>query len=259
MNYTLIGSGNMATFVAARMQAAGHTCVGAWSRNPASIATLCSEFGLPQLTDFTEIHDGPDAVILAVSDAAIPELAKRLEMRHSVVIHTAGSVPLNAIAIAGAHTAVAWPVYSIRKTALPQHRAFPAIIEASSTRALEVVREFAKALCDTAYEANPEERRWLHLAAVMGNNFVNHLLGVTTELCTQHQLPVSLLQPLIEQTVASIRTQAPATIQTGPARRHDLGTMARHEAMLEKHPDWQTLYGAISASIMARFPLTETL
>lgn len=259
MNYTLIGSGNMATFVVARMQAAGHTCAGAWSRNPQSLSALCTEYGLPQLSRVSDIHDGPDAVILAVSDAAIPEIAKALQMRHTVVIHTAGSVPMSAIAIAGQHTAVAWPVYSIRKAALPQHRAFPTVIEASGTRALEVAREFAKALSDTCYEAGAGERRWLHLAAVMGNNFVNHLLGVTADLCAEHQLPVSLLQPLIEQTVASIRTQHPAAIQTGPARRHDLGTMSQQETMLEGRPEWQALYRAISTAIMARFPLSETL
>lgn len=257
MNYILIGSGNMATFVASRMQAAGHTCVGAWSRNVDTMAGLCGEFGLPLLQSFGEIHDGPDAIILAVSDAAIPELAKRLQLRRTTLIHTAGSVPLSVLAIAAERRAVAWPVYSIRKAALPQHRAFPAVIEANDPHALQIAREFAKALCDTAYEAGPEERRWLHLAAVMGNNFVNHLLGVTTDLCAGHQLPVSLLQPLIEQTVASIRTQHPVAIQTGPARRHDQGTMAQHEGMLESHPDWQALYGAISRSIMDRFPLPE--
>jgi len=257
MNYTLIGSGNMATFVASRMQAAGHTCAGAWSRNVESMAALCAEYGLPQLPAFSDIHDGPDALILAVSDAAIPDVAKQLQLRRTTIIHTAGSVPLNVLAIAAERSAVAWPVYSIRSAALPQHRAFPAVIEANGTYALQVVREFAKALCDTAYEAGPGERRWLHLAAVMGNNFVNHLLGVTTDLCAAHQLPVSLLQPLIEQTVASIRTQHPAAIQTGPARRHDLGTIAQHESMLDAHPDWQALYRAISRAIMDRFPLPE--
>ncbi len=259
MNYTLIGSGNMATFVAARMQAAGHTCRGAWSRNPDALASLCAEYQLPQFASPTDINDGPDALILAVSDAAIPELAKGLAVRTTTVIHTAGSVPLSALAIAGPRTAVVWPVYSIRKSALPQHRAFPAVLEASDGHSMQVAREFAKALCDTSYEADAAERRWLHLAAVIGNNFVNHLLGVTTELCAEHRLPVSLLQPLIEQTVASIRTQHPATIQTGPARRHDLETIAGHESMLADHPDRAALYGAISAAIMARFPLPETL
>lgn len=257
MNYTLIGSGNMATFVAARMQAAGHTCRGAWSRNPQALDLLCADYQLPRLSGFADVNDGPDALILAVSDAAIPDLARRLALRTTTIIHTAGSVPLAALAIAGPNTAVAWPVYSIRKAALPQHRAFPTVLEASNRQALQVAREFAKALCDTAYEAGPDERRWLHLAAVMGNNFVNHLLGVTADLCEEHLLPVSLLQPLIEQTVASIRTQRPAAIQTGPARRHDSGTMAQHADMLATHPDWQELYRAISAAIMARFPQPE--
>jgi predicted short-subunit dehydrogenase-like oxidoreductase (DUF2520 family) len=145
---------------------------------------------------------------------------------------------------------VVWPVYSIRKESLPAHRGFAAVIEGNSKAAWEAVRGVAKALCDLNYEASSEQRAWLHLAAVMGNNFVNHLLGIAASISAGQGTPIGVLQPLFEQTVNSLRTQSPFETQTGPARRGDAATMQHHLDMLAAHPEWQALYRALSASIM---------
>jgi predicted short-subunit dehydrogenase-like oxidoreductase (DUF2520 family) len=198
------------------------------------------------------VNDGPDAVIIAVSDAAIAAVAKEVSLRHSTLIHTGGSVSLRVLDGYSLNIGVVWPVYSIRKASLPAHRAFPALIEGNSKKALETIREVAKAICDTAYEASSEQRARLHLAAVIGNNFVNHLLGITSDISTAQQIPISILQPLIEQTVADLRTKHPRETQTGPAKRGDSTTMQRHLEMLAAHPQWQELYEAISASIASQ-------
>lgn len=255
MTYALIGTGNMAWLIASRMTGSGHTCVGAWGRNQSALTELCEAFYLPRLSSLAQQNDGPDAVILAVSDASIAEVVKPLSLRHSTLIHTSGAVPIDVLNTRSAHTGVVWPVYSIRKNALPAHRAFPALIEGSTRTALGTVREVAKAICDTAYEASSGERAWLHLAAVMGNNFVNHLLSIVTEISARQGAPITLLQPLIEQTVANLRTQDPSQTQTGPARRGDTATLQQHMAMLAERPEWQALYEAMSASIMNQYKL----
>jgi hypothetical protein len=38
-------------------------------------------------------------------------------------------------------------------------------------------------------------------------------------------------------------------LQTGPAIRHDEGTVERHLALLKAHPEWQDLYQAMTRSI----------
>ena len=103
---------------------------------------------------------------------------------------------------------------------------------------------------DGHYEASSEQRAWLHLAAVMGNNFVNHLLGIAGNISAVQGAPISILQPLIEQTVQSLRTRPPFETQTGPARRGDTATMQQHLDMLAANPEWQEVYRALSASIM---------
>lgn len=253
MTYTLIGTGNMAWLMAARMSAAGHSCAGIWGRNTASATELCDAFHLPRLVSLRDLNDGPDVCIIAVSDVAIPEVAKSLSLRHTTLIHTGGSVPMNVLEAVSAHSGVVWPVYSIRKSALPAHRAFAALIEGNSHTAWGAVRSVAKSICDTSYEASSAQREWLHLAAVMSNNFINHLLNITNDITGAQGTPISLLQPLIEQTVTNLRTQNPSETQTGPARRGDLTTLEHHLQMLAGYPQWQELYRAISASIMNQY------
>ncbi len=255
MTYALIGTGNMAWLIASRMTAAGHTCIGLWGRDTNKAQELCDAFYLPRFDSLSAINDGPDACIIAVSDSAIADVARSLSLRHTTLLHTGGSVPMSVLETVSAHSGVVWPVYSIRKAALPTHRAFPALIEGNSRTAWEVARGVAKAICDTSYDADSAQREHLHLAAVLSNNFVNHLLGIAADMSAAQGLPVSLLQPLIEQTVANLRTTHPTDTQTGPARRGDAVTMQHHEQMLAAHPEWQELYKAISASIMNQYGL----
>jgi predicted short-subunit dehydrogenase-like oxidoreductase (DUF2520 family) len=255
MTYTLIGAGNMAWLIASRMQSAGHACLGAWGRNPAATEELCAAFALPRLATPDPDPDSADACILAVADSAVPEIAAAFSLRNTTLIHTAGTLSIDVVAAGSVHAGVIWPVYSIRKYALPDHRNFAALIEANTGLAATSVRMIADAICDTSYEADGEQRRWLHLAAVMGNNFVNHLLGIVADICTEQKLPLSLLQPLLDQTLSGMYGRHPGELQTGPARRHDLETMDRHLSMLAAHPQWRILYTALSKAIMDRFPL----
>ena len=197
MTYALIGTGNMAWLIASRMLSAGHTCTGVWGRNAAAADELCAAFSLPRLTQLSQHHDGPDVCIVAVSDSSIAEVVKAFSLRHTTLIHTAGSISMDVLAARSVHAGVVWPVYSVRKASLPAHRGFPALIEANTHVAWEAARSVAKAICDITYEASGEQRQWLHLAAVVSNNFVNHLLGVVTDICDTQGLPVNLLQPLL--------------------------------------------------------------
>jgi predicted short-subunit dehydrogenase-like oxidoreductase (DUF2520 family) len=245
----------MAWLIASRMLAAGHTCVGLWSRNNAGARALGEAYLLPQLAAPEELHDGPDACILAVSDAAITEIAQQLALRRTTLIHTAGSASLEAVSSQAANAGVVWPLYSIRKESLPQHRAFPVLIEATTLFAASTVQDVAGAISDIIYEADTYQRQWLHLAAVFGNNFVNHLLGLAADICAAKGLPASLMQPIIEQTMSSLQTIHPHLSQTGPAKRHDTVTMDQHLQMLEGAQQMQELYKCLSVSIKDLFPL----
>jgi predicted short-subunit dehydrogenase-like oxidoreductase (DUF2520 family) len=87
------------------------------------------------------------------------------------------------------------------------------------------------------------------VAAVFACNFTNHLLGISAALLEQEQLPLTLLAPLLRETVEKALACPPFTVQTGPAARHDESTLDRHRAALDTHPRWLEIYNVLTASI----------
>ncbi len=69
------------------------------------------------------------------------------------------------------------------------------------------------------------------------------------KFCHNEKLPLSLLLPLIENTLLKIKTISPAEAQTGPAKRKDTKTIEKHLQMLEDKPQLQELYKKLSALI----------
>lgn len=248
MTYYLLGTGNMAYFLAARMQAAGHTCTGLWGRNTDAASILARLYNIPLLRNLSEVHDGPDACLMAVADSAIGTVAEKLALYQTTLIHHSGSAATGILGNSGKQ-GIAWPVYSILKSDLPAHRNFPCIWEANIPAARNVVLEICNAISGIAYEAAAGQRHVLHLAAVMGNNFTNYLLGICADLCAANQLPFNLLQPILQQTVDRANLQHPANVQTGPARRNDEAAMQVHRDMLTENPYWQRVYTALSEAI----------
>lgn len=250
MTYYLIGSGNIAWFMASRMQAGGHTCSGLMGRNKEETAALAREFNIPVVQ---RINDGADACLLAVSDNAIHDVAATLQLNSTVLIHHSGSVAMSPLAIGAARTGVVWPIYSILKNNLPVHRQFPCLYEANNSAALRIVQEVCTSISSIQYEADSRQRQWMHLTAVLGNNFTNYLLGMCADICKEQEMPFSLLQPILQQTLDRVNIYAPKEVQTGPARRNDTGTMKKHIEMMEQHPQWQAVYEALSSAIKSTY------
>ena len=248
MNFILIGSGNMAHFLAQRLSGGGHTCVGIYSRNRVTAEQLAVARQWPLLDALSEVHDGADACILAVPDAEVVTLAAQLSFRTTTLVHTSGSVSIQALNTAE-HAAVLWPVYSIIKDSLPAAQDFPCVWEATTLPAQKVVTQLAQSISTTVVEINSLQRPWLHLAAVMGNNFINHLMALCSQVCKDHHIPYSLLQPILQQTFEQQKMADPYLLQTGPALRHDTNTIQRHLTMLAPQPAVQAVYEALTQSI----------
>jgi predicted short-subunit dehydrogenase-like oxidoreductase (DUF2520 family) len=107
----------------------------------------------------------------------------------------------------------------------------------------------AHSISDRVVEANDETRVKLHLAAVMVNNFTNHLYALIEKYCKDENLDFYLLQPLIRETASRLETISPAKSQTGPAIRGDYTTIEKHLALLNKYPQLKKVYELFSESI----------
>lgn len=250
MTFSIIGTGNIAWFFGGRLVAAGHRCIGVYARNQAAAQELAAALHTDKFGDINQVRDGDARTcILAVSDAAIAPIAATLSFSNTILIHTAGAVGLDAIAAAAPGRAVLWPVYSILRHSQPTHRNIPCAWEASTPQAAECVQAVGQAITDVLFEAKYDQRKWLHLAAVMSNNFITHLIAICRQVCAENELPFSTLLPIIEQTFERIKSAPAQQVQTGPAIRHDTTTINRQMALLQSHPHWQKVYEALTESI----------
>lgn len=252
MTFSVAGTGNIAWFMGTRLVAAGHECMAVYSRNMERADELGKALKSKNRKLLPGIKDDADVVILAVTDTALRELSGKLKFEHATVVHTAGAVSMDVVTNMAVNSGVMWPVYSINKADLPEHRNIPCAWEASTEVAKACLMTVGNALTDVLFEAKHEQRKWLHLSAVMGNNFVNHLLTICEQLCKEHGLLLAALMPILEQTVERLKTTSPSLVQTGPAIRHDEQTIQSQLAMLSGHPEWQRIYAAITASIQER-------
>ncbi len=249
MTYRIIGTGNTAWFMATKLSSAGHTCLGIYGRNNDNAAELANAVNANPYNITSPVADDADVCIIAISDYAIADVALQLKFDKTVLVHTAGAVDINAISGSAQHSGVIWPLYSIVKNNLPVERNIPTICEASTSHAKEIIHAVTASFTDITYDADSNNRKWLHLSAVMSNNFTNHLFAISEKLCAEHNLPFSLLLPIIQQSVSRLDSSTAFAQQTGPAKRGDNQTMDKQMQMLQDHPEWQKIYASLNASI----------
>jgi predicted short-subunit dehydrogenase-like oxidoreductase (DUF2520 family) len=247
MNYTLIGTGNMAYFLADRFSKAGFVCKGVYGRNTTETNALAVQLECIVIEQPEEIPDTYDCCIMAIADHAIEEVSSKLHLKNTVVLHTAGSVMLDALF--QPYKAVLWPIYSILKNNLPGHRDLPIVCESQDEISRDIVLQLAYTLSDHVKEVTWQQRQYMHLVAAIENNFINHLMAVGKQLCRDRNIPFELFLPILSQTFERIHSTDPYDLQTGAARRNDRITQQHHLELLQQYPQWQVLYQAISESI----------
>lgn len=249
MNIVIVGTGNTATVLGKKILAAGHSIVQVYGRNPLSAGNLAYELSSKAVSKPEDLDTSADIFILAVSDHALESLALQLKLPGKLLLHTAGAVSLDVLKPSGADAGVLYPLQSMRSE-LQRLPPVPFAVDGDSDVTRSRVFDFASTISDQVFYADDLERARLHLAAVVVNNFTNHLLALTQEFCSREGIEFDYLLPLITETVARLEHTSAAAAQTGPAVRADKGTMARHLLLLHHHPQLKTLYKVLSESIM---------
>lgn len=249
MTYYIVGTGNIAWLMGTRLSKAGHSCLGIYGRNTDESQKLAAKINAPALADIKDIQDDADACILAISDHSIIEVAANFNFVDTTLIHTAGSLSRMILEPYAKRAGVIWPIYSIIKDSLPKHREIPIVIKGTDDYSEDILKQITESITDISYAISWEQRQWLHLTAVLCNNFTNHLMAVSEEICDKQQIPFSLLYPIVSQTAERIKQGSPKQLQTGPAKRRDMETIEKHMNLLEETPNWLELYKSITTSI----------
>ena len=183
-----------------------------------------------------------DVVLVAVPDTEVPEVCGATG--GTLVAHTAGAVALQK----GPRCGVFYPLYSFTKGAQVQWSEVPFLVEAEREEDVAVLKKLATILTDKIYEVKTEGRQHLHAAAVMVNNFTNHLYTLASEHCAEKDVPFEVLHPIMKQGPGKAIASSPKQAQTGPAVRGDVQTLERHLATISD-PEVKELYRLLSKSI----------
>lgn len=249
---SFIGSGNVATHLAAELDRNGYLIHQIISRNKEHAFDLAKRFGAYSSSNLGDLYTDIDFLIISVSDDEIEAVAQKVAQSSVIVLHTSGSVAMNVLSLSSKY-GVLYPLQSLSKNRSVDFRKVPLLIEGSSESVLKQIDELAFDLSNKVVRIDSEARRKVHLAAVMVNNFSNHLFAMASDYMDSNGLPFNLLVPLIRETADKLERLSPEEAQTGPARRGDIQTIETHLKMLEGHPELSTLYREMTELIRTKY------
>lgn len=254
----LIGAGNVAHHLAPALLRAGMNLCQIYSRTLESARDLGRKTGITYTSDTFAVYPDGDIYIFCVSDDALLSVFKSLRINEdALILHTSGSVPLDIFKPYRQNYGVLYPLQTFSKTRNLDFGEIPLCIEAPDKEVLKTIGQIADKLSSKVYEISSEKRKKLHLAAVLANNFTNHLYHMAGKLLEKEDLDFNLLRPLIFETAHKVMQMIPENAQTGPARRGDTNILNLHKSMLKDNRDIQTLYVLLSQSIQQTYSKKE--
>jgi predicted short-subunit dehydrogenase-like oxidoreductase (DUF2520 family) len=248
---TLIGAGNVAHHMGLALRAAEVDIAQVFSRKLQKARDLASLVSSKAISEF-EALEPADLVILAVSDSAIAEvaaLAARFLPPDTLVVHTSGATPSAFIAAHFERYGVFYPPQTFTIGREIDFREAPLCIHAGRAEDLQALEELGHRMGNRVYRLDDRQRQWLHLTAVVVNNFPNHLYQLAEQVLKDHDLPFDLLRPLILETARKVQDAPPGPMQTGPARRGDQTTIDGHLQLLDAYPGLKEVYEVLTKSI----------
>jgi len=248
LKIVLIGSGNIAHVFGRLIIKAGHTIIQVVSRNIKQ-GTLLAEKLKSDVTDsFEKMNPNADCYLFAVSDNALYDLENKISLGDKIAVHFSGTVSKDAFKNISKNYGVLYPLQSLHKD-VSEQVVIPLIIDGNNPKAVEKIKSFAISLSPQVYCLEEEKRFKLHAAAVVVNNFTNHLFSMAENFCEREQVDFKLLLPLMNETVRRLDNFHANEVQTGPAVRNDTATMDRHIQLFSEYPKLKEFYTRFSKSI----------
>ncbi|HTX63545.1 MAG TPA: DUF2520 domain-containing protein, partial [Acidimicrobiales bacterium] len=197
-----------------------------------SLARALSDVGwtvLPLLgrdDDPADAASGADAVVLAVPDDAISEVAAAVRSDPSTpVVHLAGSLGLGALA-PHARRAALHPLVALPDPEIGARRLVSGVTFAVAGDPLATA--IATALGGATVHVPDDARPAYHAAACVAANHVVALLGQVERIACAAGLTLEAFLPLARAAVEDAGRVGPRRALTGPAVRGDWETLARH-------------------------------
>lgn len=172
-----------------------------------------------------------DLILIAVSDQNIVEVGQLLTTYSGIIAHCSGATPLHHF---NDKAGVFYPLQSFSKSVIRSFKEIPLFIEGNNEETTKQLYSFAQRLSNQVEHLSSEKRQKLHLAAVMSQNFSNHLIALTQAYLEKEAISFQALIPLLEEGLGKALHENAKEIQSGPARRKDTKTLETHLSLLKE-------------------------
>lgn len=254
MDISFIGSGNVASHLTKALSE-HFNLKYILSSGIKSAKELAGIINAMATDDYELLKMASDIIIICVPDDQIIAVVKQLGRfpGNPVVAHVSGSKPAEVLIEASSDYGVIYPVQTFTKNVYVDLKKVPFFLNGNSKKALHFLDQIASRISPKIYVLNDEARMHLHLAAVMVNNFTNHLFYQTEKFLYKKQLVFEHLEPLIEETIKKAINIGPFNAQTGPARRKDLDVIDAHLHYLKNDEELNELYNTFSQLIIKTY------
>ena len=225
---SIIGSGNVAYQLAKVFSENNLPIVEIISRNRVEGEKLSKLYNLHFQSHVQSYKPLGHIVILAVADDAIAPIAQQIDANGKIVAHTSGMASMHLLKEASKQYGSFYPLQTFTKNRQVDFQTIPVLIDGSQEEVIKLLSDLAKLISKKVHFLKDEKRSELHLAAVLVNNFSNHLFTLAEDYCKINDLDFSILHPLILETAHKSILDSPKLIQTGPAKRNDKKTIKKH-------------------------------
>ncbi len=246
---SFIGSGNVASHLAEALVRQGKQIEEVYSPSPEHAKTFAERWKCRVVNRLSDLQPQVDLCLISIPDDSIKSVADTIPEIKGIVAHTSGITSMDVLKKHKRH-GVFYPLQTFTKDRRLALEKSPFCIESNNQSDKVLLMDLAGLITEKVFEINSEQRRYLHLTAVMVSNFSNHLYHLAHEVLESKGLDFELLLPLIFETANKVHDIHPHAAQTGPAKRKDQKTMSKHLEMLTDFPEYKKLYQLLSDQIL---------
>ena len=245
IDFAIIGSGNMANFLAKNLVDKKLNLTQIHSRNSESGIALSTKMNCLFVSDIKSINAG--VIFVAVTDNQVVKIVSNLP-HNSIVLSTSGVINLSKST--HPNCGVFYPLQTFSKTNYYEPFFGPVLLEAKNNKEYRFLIQLCESLHFKYKFTSSIERKDIHLVAVFLNNFINHVACTGFTEAKNKGVDLALLTPLLEKTFKTILDNHSCENQSGPAKRNDKSTINHHIELLEGEA--KKLYKSITKSILRK-------
>ena len=259
--YSIIGYGRVGAALDAALSSVGGSCAGIFaSRDPSKTSTLESSI---HIIDSIEDLKPCDFVFICVPDDAIEQVSRLLPLDillkcNSIVSHVSGSKPssiLSHLTEKSVQTAATHPLMTFKIGSKADAFTGISVSLEGDPKAIESLSELFARLGANPILVTPEQKKLLHLAAVIASNFMSSLVFHASDVLNSMdgdsiELVRTVFGPLMLKTAQNIVNEGYPSALTGPASRGDSTTIEEHLELLKKLGIEDVIYKELTNQIL---------